>query len=240
MSQRRAAPTSKTPWTVQHSGVFVTMDVQRDASKPKTPARPESAPLPPTPGEQARQDQITRLLYDLEQGKPQSADALLPLVYEQLRELARHRMAEERVGHTLQATALVHEAFMRLVGDARSVGWAGRAHFFHAAAEAMRRILIEHARGKGRIKRGGGVERRRVPLSVIELAEQHEPGDILDLDEAICRLEQMDPDVAAVVRLRFYAGLSIEETAAAMGISAQSVKRDWSYARAWLFHQLGY
>ena len=212
------------------------MDVQRDASKPKTPPRPEPAP----PGEQARQDQITRLLYDLEQGKPQSADTLLPLVYEQLRELARHRMAEERVGHTLQATALVHEAFMRLVGDARSIGWAGRAHFFHAAAEAMRRILIEHARAKGRIKRGGGVERRRVPLSVVELAEQHEPGDILDLDEAVSRLELTDPDVAAVVRLRFYAGLSIEETAAAMGISPQSVKRDWSYARAWLFHQLGY
>lgn len=182
---------------------------------------------------------VTRLLRDVEEGKPRAAEALLPLVYDQLRELARHRMAEERAGHTLQATALVHEAYMRLVGD-RPAGWAGRAHFFHAAAEAMRRILIEHARSRGRVKRGGGAERQRVPLSVIDLAAEHDAGEILDLDEAVCRLDQQSPDVAAVVRLRFYAGLTIEETAEALGISPQSVKRDWAYARAWLFHQLGY
>jgi RNA polymerase sigma factor (TIGR02999 family) len=182
---------------------------------------------------------VTRLLREVEAGQPQAAAALLPLVYDQLRELARHRMAEERSGHTLQATALVHEAYLRLVGD-RPAGWAGRAHFFHAAAEAMRRILIEHARARGRVKRGGGGERQRVPLSVIDLAAENDPGEILDLDEAVCRLEKESPDVAAVVRLRFYAGLTIEETAEALGISPQSVKRDWAYARAWLFHQLGH
>ena len=182
---------------------------------------------------------VTRLLHDVEHGKPHAAEALLPLVYDQLRELARHRMVDERAGHTLQATALVHEAFLRLVGD-RPAGWAGRAHFFHAAAEAMRRILIEHARARGRGKRGGGVERQRVPLSVVDLATESDPGEILDLDQAICRLDQQSPDLAAVVRLRFYAGLTIEETAEALGISPQSVKRDWAYARAWLFHQLGH
>ena len=182
---------------------------------------------------------VTRLLREVEAGKPHAAEALLPLVYDQLRELARHRMAEERTGHTLQATALVHEAYLRLVGD-RPAGWAGRAHFFHAAAEAMRRILIEHARARGRVKRGGGAERQRVPLSVIDLAAENDPAEILDLDEAICRLDEQSPDVAAVVRLRFYAGLTIEETAEALGISPQSVKRDWAYARAWLFQQLGY
>jgi len=182
---------------------------------------------------------VTRLLKDVGEGKPHAAEALLPLVYDQLRELARHRMSEERAGHTLQATALVHEAYLRLVGD-RPAGWAGRAHFFHAAAEAMRRILIEHARSRGRVKRGGGAERQRVPLSVVDLAAENDAGEILDLDEAICRLDLQSPDVAAVVRLRFYAGLTIEETAEALGISPQSVKRDWAYARAWLFHQLGY
>src|SRR4051812_33640304 len=182
---------------------------------------------------------VTRLLKDVGEGKPHAAEALLPLVYEQLRELARHRMTEERAGHTLQATALVHEAFLRLVGD-RPAGWAGRAHIFHAAAEAMRRILIERARARGRVKRGGGAERQRVPLGVVDLATESDPGEILDLDEAICRLDQQSPDVAAVVRLRFYAGLTIEETAEALGTSPQSVKRDWAYARAWLFHQLGY
>jgi RNA polymerase sigma factor (sigma-70 family) len=221
---------------------------------------------------------VTRLLDDVERGEPHAADALLPLVYEHLRELARHRMAGERTAHTLQATALVHEAFLRLVGGERGAHWGGRAHFFHAAAEAMRRILIEHARARGSVKRGGagrgagaggaaedagnateegrGAEaqgaggaagegvavrpRRRVPMNVVDLAVEHDPAEILDLDEAICRLEQESPDLAAVVRLRFYAGLSIEETAQTLGCSAQTVKRDWSYARAWLFHHLGY
>jgi RNA polymerase sigma factor (sigma-70 family) len=216
---------------------------------------------------------VTRLLEDVERGEPHAAGALLPLVYEQLRDLARHRMAGERAEHTLQATALVHEAYLRLVGGERAAHWGGRAHFFHAAAEAMRRILIEHARARGSVKRGGagraatdgpvdpaaghaadpaaghaaetgeGVAvrpRRRVPMSLVDLAAEHDPSEILDLDDAICRLEQQSPDLAAVVRLRFYAGLSIEETAQTLGCSAQTVKRDWSYARAWLFHHLGY
>jgi RNA polymerase sigma factor (TIGR02999 family) len=183
--------------------------------------------------------EVTRLIDDLGKGSPDAACALLPLVYEQLRELARHRMADERAAHTLQATALVHEAYIRLVGGGRPAGWGGRAHFFHAAAEAMRRILIEHARAKGRVKRGG-TARQRVPMNVVELAVEHDPCEILDLDDAICRLDEQSPDLAAVVRLRFYAGLSIEETAEVLGCSAQTVKRDWSYARAWLFHRLGY
>jgi RNA polymerase sigma factor (TIGR02999 family) len=208
------------------------MEGSTNAPLSRDPPRGAPPQLPP-------EAPVTQLLHDVEQGKPHAAEALLPLVYDQLRDLARHRMAEERAGHTLQATALVHEAYMRLVGD-RPAGWAGRAHFFHAAAEAMRRILIEHARSKGRVKRGGGEQRQRVPLSVVDLATESDPGEILDLDEAICRLDQQSPDVAAVVRLRFYAGLTIEETAEALGISPQSVKRDWAYARAWLFHQLGY
>jgi RNA polymerase sigma factor (TIGR02999 family) len=191
--------------------------------------------------------QVTQILHDVEQGKAHAADALLPLVYAQLRELAKCRMADERSGHTLQPTALVHEAYMRLVGEHR-VRWAGRGHFLHAAAEAMRCILIDHARGKQSLKRGGAgrdparaeAAPRRVPLSVLEMVERDDPSEILDLDEAVCRLEQESPEVAAVVRLRFYAGLSIEETARALGVGAQSVKRDWAFARAWLFRQLGY
>jgi RNA polymerase sigma factor (TIGR02999 family) len=172
-----------------------------------------------------------------------AAEDLLPLVYEQLRGLARRQMAAERDGHTLQPTALVHEAYLRLLRD-RAIGWASRAQFFSAAAEAMRRILVEHARARGRLKRGGAgasTDRtRRVPLSVLELATGDDPAEILALDEAVRRLEQENADLGAVVRLRFYAGLSIDETAEMLGISPRSVKRDWSYARAWLFRVLGY
>jgi RNA polymerase sigma factor (TIGR02999 family) len=176
-------------------------------------------------------------------GPPGGRAELLPLVYEQLRGLARRQMAGERAGHTLQPTALVHEAYLRLLRD-RSVAWAGRAQFFCAAAEAMRRILVEHARARGRLKRGGGAAegggRRRVPLSVLELATGEDPAEILALDEAVRRLEGENPELGAVVRLRFYAGLSVEEAAEVLGVSARSVKRDWSYARAWLFRVLGY
>jgi RNA polymerase sigma factor (TIGR02999 family) len=182
---------------------------------------------------------LTRLLQDLEQGHPHAANDLLPLVYDQLRSIARRQMAQERAGHTLQPTALVHEAFLRLTGD-RTVAWAGRAQFFHAAAEAMRRILVEHARARTRLKRGGPEPRKRIPLSLLELAADHDPAEILALDDAVRRLETQSPDLAAVVRLRFFAGLSVEETAQALGISPRSVKRDWSYARAWLFRVLEY
>jgi len=144
-------------------------------------------------------------------------------------------MKAERPDHTLQSTALVHEAYARLVGNGE-VDWKNRAHFFHAAAEAMRRILIEHARARSGPKRGGG--RVRIPLDVLDLATQDDPGQILALEEAISRLEQKDAQAARVVRLRFYAGLSVEETAKAIGISERTVKRDWAFARAFLVRAL--
>jgi RNA polymerase sigma factor (TIGR02999 family) len=146
-------------------------------------------------------------------------------------------MADERAGHTLQATALVHEAYVRLVGG-KPIPWAGRTHFFFAAAEAMRRILIDHARARAGPRRGGG--RRRVPLhNVLDLAAAEEDfPEILVLDDALSRLEKLSDSVGAVVRLRFYAGLSIEETAKALGVSPTTVKREWTYARAWLAREL--
>jgi RNA polymerase sigma factor (TIGR02999 family) len=162
------------------------------------------------------------------------ASALLPLVYDELRALARHRMAQENVGHTLQATALVHEAFMRLSPTGQ---FANRAHFFKAAAEAMRHILIEYARSKSRVKRGGG-KTTRVPLNVLDLAAAPNSEDILAFDEAISRLEQESALAASVVRLRFYAGLSVEETAETLGVSPRTISREWTYARAWLFRLL--
>ena len=166
---------------------------------------------------------------------PAGAKELLPSVYQSLKELAERRMALERAGHTLQATALVHEAYMRLAG-ARNVRWAGRAHFYHAAAEAMRRILVEHARARGRVKRGAGA--RRVPIDILDLAEDGDRDEILALDEALRRLEAHTPQIAAVVRLRFFAGLSVVETAEALSMSERSTERAWSYARAWLFREL--
>jgi RNA polymerase sigma factor (TIGR02999 family) len=145
-------------------------------------------------------------------------------------------MHRERAGHTLQATALVHEAFVRLLGDA-DVAWDSRGHFYVAAAEAMRRILIEHARSRGREKRGGG--RQRVPLSVVDVpASADDPEQILAVDDALRRLEGEDPDAANVVRLRFYAGLGVEETARALGKSPRTVAREWAFARAWLMDEL--
>ena len=166
-----------------------------------------------------------------------SGESILPAVYEQLRALARERMAEERRDHTLQATALVHEAYLRLArgGDPR---FANRAHFFAAAAEAMRRILVEHARARGREKRGGSAPRESLPLDVVDLAARSDPEEILMLDEALRRLESTDAMAAAVVRLRFFAGLSGDETAAALGASPSTVDRNWIYARAWLRREL--
>lgn len=172
----------------------------------------------------------------LPSGRPSAdltAGSLLPVVYEELRQLARHRMSQENTGHTLQATALVHEVYLRL-GDLR---FASRAHFFRTAAEAMRRILIEHARGKNRAKRGGGM--KPMPLNVLDLAAAPDSDQILAFDEAIGRLESETPSAAAVVKLRFYAGLSVDETAEALGLSPRSVDREWAYARAWLFRVLG-
>ena len=160
---------------------------------------------------------------------------LLEAVYDQLRAIARQRMNAEGAGHTLQATALVHEAFLR-IGQGRRVPFRDRAHFFATAAEAMRRILIDHARAKGGAKRrapGGPA-----PLSVVDLAEDSDPAEILALDAALERLERTEPDVAGVVRLRFFAGLSGDEAAEALGVSPRQVDRMWSYARAWLAREM--
>jgi RNA polymerase sigma factor (TIGR02999 family) len=193
---------------------------------------------PESPQGHSLVDQVTRILRDAEKGKSLASSALLPLVYDELRKLAGHRMNAERTDHTLQPTALVHEAYVRLVGD-NDIHWANRAHFFSAAAEAMRRILIEHARAKGGPRRGGG--QGRVPLEivdVIDLASSDDPDQILALEDAMSRFEKQDPEAAKIVRLRFYAGLTVEETAKALGISPRTVKREWAFARVFLFRQL--
>ena len=182
---------------------------------------------------------ITAILQDVGAGR-RSADDLLPLLYEQLRAIAQQRMAGERANHTLQATALVNEAYVRLAGTSgREVAWANRAHFYAAAAEAMRRILSEHARARGAVKRGGRAKNTITDLgNVADLALEKNPEEIMALDQAILRLEGEDARAADVVRLRFFAGLSIEHTALAMGVSERTVKRDWEFARAWLFRTL--
>jgi RNA polymerase sigma factor (TIGR02999 family) len=181
-------------------------------------------------------EQFTRLLDEAQQGDASAAAKLLPLVYEKLRSLAQKRMKSERAGHTLQATALVHEAYLKLVGN-QDIRWSGRSHFFLAAAEAMRRILIDHARARGGPKRGG--TRKRVPMNnVLDLAIEERFPEFLAVDEAISRLQKESPDLAQMVRLRFYGGLSVDETAHVLGVSASTVRRDWTYARAWLKRQL--
>lgn len=162
-------------------------------------------------------------------------ERLVPLVYDELRAMARAQLRNERPDHSLQATALVHEAYLRLLGDARPP-WSDRRHFFTAAAEAMRRILIEHARSRSRQKRGG--KRVQVDLSNIDLTSDQDLEELLALDDAFCRLERQDPRTAEIVRLRFFAGLSVEETAKALDLSERTVKREWGYARAWLYQAL--
>lgn len=185
---------------------------------------------------------VTQLL--LQAGGPPPAK-LLEIVYDHLRRLAELRMRSESPGHTLQATALVHEAYAKLV-DNTAVQWQGRAHFFAAAAEAMQRILVDHARARARLKRGGpggpsaadadspDRAHRRVPLNLEDLAADADPEEILSVDLAFQRLQEMDPDLARVVRLRFFAGLTEEETALALGVSDRTVRREWTIARAWL------
>ena len=166
---------------------------------------------------------------------PVDMDRLLPLVYGRLRAIAAARMAGERPGHTLDATGLVHEAYLKLVQG--PLGWEGKAHFYAAAAEAMRRILVDHARGRGREKRGAG--RVRLPLDVVDLASREDPSEILSVDDAVRRLEERDPRMAGIVKLRFFAGLSDEETAQALGITDRTVRREWTLARAFLQRELG-
>jgi len=180
--------------------------------------------------------EVTRILSAIERGDPQAAEQLLPLVYDELRKLAAQRMREEKPGQTLQATALVHEAYLRLVDVEKAQHWNSRGHFFAAAAEAMRRILLNRARDKGRMKRGGHL--RRIDLDKVELAADAPHEDLAAIDEAIERLADESPECASVVKMRFFAGLSIEATAAALSISASTAKRHWAYARAWIFDVL--
>jgi RNA polymerase sigma factor (TIGR02999 family) len=180
---------------------------------------------------------VTQILSAIEQGDPQAAEQLLPLVYEELRKLAAQKLAQERPGQTLQATALVHEAYLRLVGGgAASFGWNSRGHFFGAAAEAMRRILVESARRKRAVKHAG--ERVRVNLEGLDLAQEPPSEQLLALDEALTRLAAEDPQKAELVKLRFFTGLSIEASAQALAISPATAKRWWTFARAWLLREV--
>jgi RNA polymerase sigma factor (TIGR02999 family) len=180
---------------------------------------------------------VTHILSAIEAGDPQAAEQLLPLVYDELRRLAARRLADEGPGHTLQPTALVHEAYLKLVGADPQQPWNGRVHFFAAAAEVMRRILIDHARRKHRARRGGG--KKRVELGVLEdiemVAENGRADEILALDEALTQLAVADPRRAELVRLRYFAGLTLEQAAELLGISRATADRHWAFARAWLF-----
>jgi RNA polymerase sigma factor (TIGR02999 family) len=181
---------------------------------------------------------VTRLLNDAASGDARAAADLLPLVYEELRRLARQKMGQERAGHTLQATALVHEAYVRLVAGNTARNWQGRWHFFAAAAEAMRRILVDQARRRGRAKRGGRDARQRIDLEKLELTVNEPPQELLAVDEGLTKLAEQHPEKAQLVKLRYFAGLSIEEAAEAMNISVATANRHWAYARAWLFRHL--
>jgi RNA polymerase sigma factor (TIGR02999 family) len=179
---------------------------------------------------------VTHILSAIEEGDSHAAEQLLPLVYNELRKLAAQRLAEEKPGQTLQATALVHEAYLRLVGAQKVQRWDSRGHFFAAAAEAMRRILINRARDKKRAKRGG--ERRRVDLDRIEIALDTNDEQLIALDEALTQLAVEDPDAARLVNLRFFAGLTLKDAAVSLGLALRTAERQWAYARAWLYARL--
>jgi RNA polymerase sigma factor (TIGR02999 family) len=176
--------------------------------------------------------QVTHILSAIEQGDPKASEQLLPLVYEELRRLAAQRMLQEKPDHTLQATALVHEAYLRLVDVEKAQHWKSRGHFFGAAAEAMRRILVENARRRGRIKRGG--EQKRQPFVPEEILAAEPAHDLLALDEALNQLEKQDPQAAELVKLRYFAGLTIPQAAEALEVSPRKADFLWSFARAWL------
>jgi RNA polymerase sigma factor (TIGR02999 family) len=180
--------------------------------------------------------EVTRILCAIERGDQQAADQLLPLVYEELRKLAARRLAQEKPGQTLQATALVHEAYLRLLNPERGQDWNSRGHFFAAAAEAMRRILVDNARRKRRPKHGG--DQKRVPLDAVALPVEDRFHDLLALDDALTKFAGQDPLKAELVKLRYFAGLSVEEAAACLGISSITAKRYWAVARAWLYDAL--
>jgi RNA polymerase sigma factor (TIGR02999 family) len=180
--------------------------------------------------------EVTRILSAIEQGDPHAAEQLLPLVYDELRRLAAQSLAHEKPGQTFDATALVHEAYLRLVDVEKTPHWNSRGHFFAAAAQAMRNILVDNARRKRREKHGGG--RHRVTLDEALPAPPNDADDLLALDEALSRLAAEDPEAARIVHLRYFAGLSVEEAAQALGISRASAYRQWTFARAWLLQAL--
>jgi RNA polymerase sigma factor (TIGR02999 family) len=180
---------------------------------------------------------VTRLLSAIDQGDPRAAERLLPLVYDELRKLAAQRLAQEKPGQTLQATALVHEAYLRLVDVERAQHWNSRGHFFAAAAEAMRRILVENARRKQSKKRGG--DRARLDLDQLAAADSERLDEVLDIDAALVGLADADPQAAELVKLRYFAGLTIPQAAAVLGVSPRGADFLWAYARAWLLRSLG-
>jgi RNA polymerase sigma factor (TIGR02999 family) len=179
---------------------------------------------------------VTQILERAEQGDPKAADQLLPLVYEELRKLAAARMAQEKPGQTLQATALVHEAWLRLVGTEEQKSWNSRGHFFGAAAEAMRRILVDRARQKARVRHGGGLE--RADLDHVNLATEDKDATVLAIHEALEKLAHESPQKAEIVKLRYFTGMENQEIADALGISLSSVERSWAYARSWLHREM--
>jgi RNA polymerase sigma factor (TIGR02999 family) len=190
-------------------------------------------------------NEVTRILSAIDEGHPRAAEQLLPLVYAELRELAAQRLAQEKPGQTLQATALVHEAYLRLVSEPREIHgdeprvspeFANRGHFFAAAAEAMRRILVESARRKKRIKHGGG--RHRIDINDVAPVAAEPPDELLDLDEALSKFEEADAVAANLVKLRYFAGLTLPQAAEALGLSLRTAERNWTFARTWLRREL--
>ena len=177
---------------------------------------------------------ITQILSAIENGDAHAADELLPLVYDELRKLAAAKLANEKPGQTIQATALVHEAWMRLLGSDAEIHWNGRGHFFGAAAKAMQRILVENARRKKSQKAGGDFQRVHLSQVIDEVQGSARELDVLDVDEALQKLEAHDPRKAELVRLRFFAGLTLSEAARALGVSGSTADNDWAYAKAWL------
>lgn len=180
--------------------------------------------------------QVTQILEQIRHGNRSAASELLPLVYGELRRLAAHRMSQEKPGMTLQPTALVHEVYLRLVGDA-AVEWDGRSHFFAAAAESMRRVLVENARRRNSLKHGGGARRRELGDEDAVVFDD-DVDELLDLDAALTKLAAVEPELARLVELRYFAGLTVDEAAAALGVSSRTVKRNWAYARAWLGREM--
>ena len=193
------------------------------------------SPGGPSPGVMPMSE-VARTLSAIEQGDPSAPEQLLQLVYDELHQLAVQRLAHEQPGQTLQATALVHEAYLRLVGVEQGQRWAGRRHFFAAAAEAMRRVLLDRARDKRRLKRGGAW--RRLRLDQLDLFAEGPPDDLLALDEALDKLAGEDPLCGQLVKLRFFAGLTLEEAASSLGIARRTADRYWAFARSWLYDEL--